>query len=518
MPPTDECDDLRRKLAHADAVIAELRAVVAELRKQVESQQAHIHRLVKMTFGRGGERVEGPTLFDDIDTPEAEVPPPVEPPTPEPPALRKRKGHGRRLKPADLPRRREEVDLSAAEKVCTCCGTLKIRIGQIVSERLDYQPMALFVRELVRPTYACRSCESQGHDPQIARAALLPEPIPKSGIGSGLLAHVIVSKLVDHLPLHRQEAILARHGWDVRRSTLCDHLRKCGQLLTPLYDLMRQHLLRSFAIHADDTPLVLLRPRRAAYAWVYLGDESHPYTLFDLTAGRRQEFPQRFLDGYRGFVHADAYDGYNAVHKNVRNLGCWMHARRYFVDAESTDPRAVEALAFIRTLYAVEREIQDEREKLGETFTDADVVRMRRTRAGPILASFAEWLDLHHRTATPKSLFGQAVGYARNQWASLVRYLDDSRLAIDNGTAERAIRPLAIGRGNWLHVGGDGGLKTASVLLSVCASATRHRLDPWAYLTHVLTKLPARSVGADLTDHLPDVWAKSRGEPRLRAG
>ncbi len=133
-------------------------------------------------------------------------------------------------------------------------------------------------------------------------------------------------------------------------------------------------------------------------------------TLFDLTAGRRQEFPQRFLAGYRWFVHADAYDGYNAVHDNVRHLGCWMHARRYFVDAEPTDPRAVEALAFVRTLYGVERDIKVERERVGSTFTDADVVRVRQTRAGPTLAAFADWLEEHHRSATPKSLFGQAVG------------------------------------------------------------------------------------------------------------
>src|SRR5256885_2567628 len=224
MPPTDDTDDLRQKLTHAEAVIAELRGVVAELRKQVEAQRAHIHRLVKITFGRGGERVEGPTLFDGMAMPEAEVSTPVEPPAHEAPPATRRKGHGRRCKPEDLPRRREEIDLSEAEKVCACCGTLKVRIGQSTSERLDYQPMAIFVRELVRPTYACRSCESRGHDPQIDRAALPHEPIPKSGVGAGLLAYVIVSKTVDHLPLHRQESILARFGWDGRRSTLCDHL------------------------------------------------------------------------------------------------------------------------------------------------------------------------------------------------------------------------------------------------------------------------------------------------------
>jgi hypothetical protein len=269
---------------------------------------------------------------------------------------------------------------------------------------------------------------------------------------------------------------------------------------------MHQLLLHSFAIHADDTPLVLLRPRRTAFAWVYLGDAANTYTLFDFTPGRSQTYPQSFLAGYRGFVHADAYDGYNAVHGNVRHLGCWMHARRYFVEAEPTDPRAVEALAFVRTLYAVEKELKDERVRLGGIFTDDDAVRWRRTRAGPILARFANWLELQSRSATPKSQFGQAVGYARNQWPSLVRYLDDARFAIDNGAAERAIRPIAVGRANWLQIGGDGGLATASVLLSVCASARRNRRDPWAYLTHVLSALSARSAAADLDDLLPDKW------------
>jgi len=223
MPPTDASNDLRQKLTHAEAVIAELHGVVAELRKQIEAQQAHIHRLVKMTFGRGGERIEGPTLFDGMVVPEAGIPTPVEPPAPDEPATTKRKGHGRRCKPKDLPRRREEIDLSEAEKVCACCGTIKVRIGQSISERLDYQPMALFVRELVRATYACRSCESKGHDPQIAKAILPPEPIPKSGIGAGLLAHVIVSKCVDHRvqgeAVHEMRVDLSRSGCRTRSQT-----------------------------------------------------------------------------------------------------------------------------------------------------------------------------------------------------------------------------------------------------------------------------------------------------------
>jgi hypothetical protein len=168
--------------------------------------------------------------------------------------------------------------------------------------------------------------------------------------------------------------------------------------------------------------------------------------------------------------------------------------------------------AVLEGQYAVEREIKVERDKLGETFTDADVVRLRRTRAGPILATFSDWIDEQRRQVTPKSLFGQAAEYSRNQWASLVRYLDDARFAIDNGAAERAIRPLAIGRANWLHVGGDGGLKSATVLLSVCASATRHRLNPWSYLRDVLDQLAARSAGTHVGDLLPDTWAKRHAQ------
>jgi transposase len=490
---------LRAENVQLRAVIVELRGVVDDLRKTVESQQNHIHKLVKMTFGRGGERVEGPTLFDAMTPPEAA--PAILDATPEPIAWTpKRRGHGRLPKPADLPRRREELDLAESEKPCPCCGTLRIRIGTSIHERLDYEPASLFVRELVRPTYACRRCEPAG-DANIVKAPLPPQPIPKSGIGAGLLAHVIVAKFVDHLPLHRQERILARHGLDVRRSTLCDHLHRCGELLTPLYDLLRERLVRSFALHADDTPLVLLRPKRTAYAWVYLGDAANPVTLFDLTPGRKQEFPSLFLRGYTGFVHADAYVGYHPVHAHTRHLGCWMHARRKFVDAQDNDPRAVEALAFIRTLYAVEKDLKIQRDTRGDRFPDAEFAAERQARAGPILAQFGDWLEEHHRTTPPKTLLGQALDYTRNQWSTLTRYATDARFAIDNGAAERAIRPLTVGRANWLHIGGDTGLKTAAVLLSICATAVRNGFEPWRYLTTTLDALAHNP--ADLTSLLP---------------
>ena len=486
---------------HLHARVHELLGLVGELRGTIAAQQDHIAKLVKMHFGRTSERIEGPTLFDDL--PDEPVMPPATPGLPEPEVLvPKRKGHGRKHNPATLPRRRDEIDLSEAEKVCPCCAGMRVRIGETIRERLDYTPSSIFVRQIAQQTYACRRCERAACDPQFAAPPFPPEPVPKSGVGAGLLAQVIVSKYIDHLPLYRQEAIFARLGWPVSRTRLCDLLADCATLLDPVYRAMITRLKESFAIHADESPVTLLQPRRTAYAWLYLGDAAHPYTLFDLTAGRGEEHPAAFLSGYAGFVHADGYAGYNPVHgSGARHLGCWAHVRRKFVEAQANNPaQTSEALAYIRTLYAVEKEIAG-----GKLTGDAAVSR-RRARAGPIVTRFGEWLESEHRTALPKSPFGQAVGYAVNQWPTLGRYLDDARFAIDNNVAERAVRPLALGRKNWLFVAGDGGLRTATVLMSLCASAKRHAINPWAYLTDLLDQLAAKP--ADVTPLLPDAWAK----------
>jgi transposase len=500
-----EVRHLRAENTQLKAQLAEVLALVHQLRGTFEQQQAHIHKLVKMTFGRSGERVEGPTLFDGL---EAEPPPPpaVEAiPAPVDDRVPKRKGHGRKPNPADLPHRREEIDFSEAEKSCPCCSTLRLKIGETVRERLDYTPASMFVRVIARPTYACRRCEQAARDPQFAKPAWPAEPVPKSGVGAGLLAQVIVSKYVDHLPLNRQEAIFERQGWPVSRTRLCDLIARCAALLDPVYRLMIARVKQSFAIHADESPVQVLNPDRTAYAWLYLGDAANPYTVFDFTSGRGEEHPAKFLQGYTGFVHADAYSGYNAIHgSGARHLGCWAHVRRKFVEAQPSDPaKATKALAFIRTLYAVEREIAEKK------LTGENVVHLRRTRAGPILTALGEWLEDEHRTALPKSPFGQAIAYARNLWPTLSRYLNDARFTIDNNVAERAVRPLALGRKNWLFVGGDGGLATASVLMSLCAGAQRHRLNPWRYLTDLLNELAGKP--ADVNHLLPDAWAHRHG-------
>jgi hypothetical protein len=256
----------------------------------------------------------------------------------------------------------------------------------------------------------------------------------------------------------------------------------------------------SAAVHTDDTPVPLLAPRRTAHAWVYVGDEANPYTVFDLSVGRSRDAPTAFLKGYTGFVHADAYAGYNPIFEaGATHVGCWAHVRRYFFDARLADPeRSHEALARIRALYAIEREAKEKK------LTGADLAAYRRQHAGPLVTALAAWFSEQRPRVLPKSAIGEAVTYATNQWPTLGVYLTDGRLTIDNGSAEQAIRPLCVGRRNWLHLGGDGGLRPTAVLLSVAASARRHGLDPWAYLTRLLSGLPGRSKGSDIADLLPD--------------
>lgn len=480
-------------VATLQGMVRELLATVAELRSTVEAQQHRIDDLTRRLYGRKSERAEG-------DTPTTTGGPP-----PSPAALADRpdgrRGHGRRPPPRHLPRERVECDLAEAEKVCPCCGKPRVRIGAETSGQLDYRPAALFVVERVRHTYACPSCSRTADPadepvPTITTAPLPPQPIDKGLPGPGLLAHVVVSKFADHLPLHRQAGILARHGVHVSRSTLGGWTAAAAERLKPLADRMADLVRQSRAIQTDDTPVPVLDPgsrrTRTGHLWVYLGDDEHPYAVFDFTPTYSGEGPRAWLRDYAGYVQADALKQYDPLFDRPpprpTEVGCFAHARRKFHDARATDPaRAHEALARIRRLYEVEAE--------AKSLADADRLELRRTRSRPLLDALFGWLTGERERVLPRSPIGAAIGYALGNRAALSRFTQAGFLQIDNNASERALRAVAVGRKNYLFAGSDAGGRAAAVPYSVVGTCRRLGIDPFAYLREVLARLPGSAAG-----------------------
>jgi transposase len=428
---------------------------------------------------------------------------PVEP---EPPASEKavspRNGHGRRRLPENLPRHRTEYHPTPEERVCRGCSAALKRIGEEVSEQLEYVPASLFVREHARIKYACPHCQEN-----VVIGSMPVQPIDKGMPGPGLLAHVLTSKYNDHLPLNRLEGIFQRHGVELSRSTLCDWVAASAALLEPLVQVMKTEVLASRKIHTDDTTVPVLDKNRettkTGRLWVYVGDCAHEHVVFDYTPDRSRDGPMRFLDGFKGYLQADAYAGYDAVYagRQVIEVACWAHTRRKFFDAMKSDAvRSRVALAKIRELYGIEKRGRD----LAETERSA----LRTREAKPLLEGFKAWLDAEATKVLPKSPMGEAIGYARAQWVALTRYLDDGLLEIDNNQAERALRRVAVGRKNWMFAGSDEGGRRAAIVYSLIASCAALKIDPYAYLRDVLERLPACSTQdrATLRSLTPKAW------------
>jgi hypothetical protein len=321
------------------------------------------------------------------------------------------------------------------------------------------------------------------------------------------LAYVAVSKLADHLPLYRLERIFERQGVHVARSTMCAWMRCAGELVKPLVELMTARVKQSRVIHTDDTPVPIQSPGqkkcRQGRIWCYLGDEQHPYTVYDYTPNRARDGPARWLRDYSGYLQADAYGGYDGIFhaQGVTEVACWAHARRKFYDAQDSDAaRAAQMLALVAELYAIEREA---REQLDE----AAVLALRQQRSVPVLGRIKDRLDAEGQVVLPRSPLGLAIQYAQNQWVALTTYTTQGFLAIDNNASERALKRVAIGRKNWLFAGNDAAAKNAARLWSLIASAERHGLDPQRYLTSLLAKIGHTPTG-DLEQFLPEVWKR----------
>ena len=489
--------------------LADCHALIAALAEDNQELHGRIDFLLRQLFGKKSERLD-PNQLPLFHLEENTAPaPPEEDDAPKAQAKPKRKGHGRKPFPDNLPRKRVEHDVTPEEKICPECGTEKKRFGEDTSEQLDYIPASLYVIEHVRPKYACPCCQEH-----VSQAAKPAQPIEKGSAGPGLIAHVLTSKYCDHLPLYRQERILKRHGVDISRKTLCGWTLQSAALLAPVVFAMTDEVLKSRVIHTDDTPVQVQdkekkRTTRKAYLWPYLGDDDHPYTVFDYTPTRNKEGPGQFLKHFTGteenlrYLQCDAYPGYDGLFAKDRNLlevACWAHARRKFHDARTSDPvRANQALLKIGKLYEIEREAK------GQGLDDDALLALRQEHARPRLDKLHDWFVDVKRDVLPKSPIGQATDYALKNWAALKRYTDAPFLAIDNNAAERAVRAIAVGRKNWLFFGSDQGGHAAAIHFSLIASARRHNVEPFAYLRDLLTHLPTWPQ-SEIHKLLPDQW------------
>jgi transposase len=430
---------------------------------------------------------EGPNDQDDDTKPEAGQKAP-----------KKKNGGGRQPLAEHLKRERIVHDLTESEKHCEACAQDLRPIGEEASERYEYIPAQLMVIEDVCKKYAC--------DCTIKTATKPSQPIEKSTAGASLLAQVIVAKTVDHLPLHRQEKIFERHGVEISRKTMGGWMGQCADLMKPLYGAAKEVLFQSKVIGTDDTGVKVLDDKlpfaRTGRIWPYHGDQEHPVVVYDFTKTRERIGPEKFLEGYRGYLQADAYSGYDALYKDpargLTEVGCWTHARRYYCKALDSDkPHMGPALFLIAQLYEVEERARP--------LTAAERLCLRQLESLPILDKLHHYLLEIQTEVLPKSLAGSAVRYTLKNWAALNRYCEDGNLSIDNNATERDIRGVAVGRNNWMFFGSDQGGHTAAVLRSFTASCQRVGVEPFAWFKDVLSRIATHPI-TRIAELLPHNW------------
>ena len=482
---------------------------------EIERLRLIIARLRRLQFGRKSEKIQKEIeqlelQLEDLEAASAEKREQTEKAlAPEAAAVFEeavRKPRRRPL-PAHLPR---EVEIhEPEEKGCPACGGNLHKLGEDVSEMLEFVPARFKVIRHVRPKLSCTKCDV------IVQAEAPSRPLAGGLAGPGLLAHVLVSKYADHLPLYRQSEIYAREGVELERSTLADWVGATSELLRPLHEALQQHVISSRKLHADDTPVPVLTPgqgkTKQGRLWTYVrddraaGDRTAPAVWFAYSPDRRGEHPHRHLASFRGTLQADAYAGFNRLYDSgrIQEAACWAHVRRKFFDLQEAhaSPITTEALARIGDLYVIEREIRgkppDERQ------------RERQSRSRPLLVSLQEWFKTSLTKLSRKSETALAINYALGRWPALVRYCDDGLLEIDNNAAERALRAVALGRKNYLFAGSDAGGERAAVIYSLLGSAKLNGIDPKSYLTSVLRRIaehPINRIGELLPWNLSQHW------------
>jgi transposase len=522
--PLDDPTRLPDDVATLHAMIRELIVSLKKEQHEREGIQQRLDLLLRKLYGPKAERFDPnqPWLLPELG-PDAALSS-EQTPTEESPTAgdtesnngttKKRQG-GRKKLPENLERKRIEHALSEAERICPCCNEVCQKFGEDVSEQLDYKPGSLFVNQHVRFKYACQKCHDHitvGHAP----IAIVNKGLP----GPGLLAYIAASKYADHLPLHRLERILRRHGVELSRKTMCDWMAHIAAMLHPIVDLMASLVRQSKALHTDATKMPYLDPEvkgrsLSGQMWDFVGDRDHPFDVFAFCPNHSAACIDAFLQAnhYRGYLNADAHNIYDHLFLDgfILETGCWAHARRKFHEAKDNDPaRSHVAMAHIRRLYAIETEACEfiAARQLKGVDADAVCLELRQNKSVQELATLKQWLETEQPKVLPKSLIGLAMAYALKNWKALTRFASDGFLAIDNNVAERTLRHIAVGRKNWMFAGSAQGAETAATLFSVTSSCHRHGIDVFAYLQDILQRLAhdAKPTPEQLRDWLPDRW------------
>jgi transposase len=504
----DDPESLREFAFRQQQQLDEKSSLVDAQAEEIRVLREYIRLLKHHRFGRKSEQSsdEQIRLFNEAESTAEDAG--DEEDASVPVAAHTRRKRGRQPLPDWIPRVEILHDLPEEQKVCAKDGTALERIGEEVSEQLEFIPAKLRVLRHVRPKYACKTCRTGIHT-----APLPPQPIPKSLASPTLLAHIAVSKYADGLPLYRQETMFRRLGIDLPRASLANWMLKTGELVQPLVNLLREDLLASGFVQCDETRYqVLKEPGKAATSQSYLWVQRAPLAevvLYDYDASRSAEVPKRLLAGFEGVLQTDGYEGYGAIGKEpgITHVGCWAHARRKFDEALKAqkasakkkrsvkESKALQGLAFIQKLYKIERQVQEK--------PPDEVHRIRQERSRPVMKKLRSWLTEAIPRVPPQSLTGKALAYLDGQWPKLIRVLNDGRLPLDTNGVENAIRPFVVGRKNWLFADTVRGAQASANLYSVIETAKRNRIEPFAYLRHVFTEIPKATTLVEVEALLP---------------
>jgi transposase len=491
---------------------------------QIEHLKLIIEKYRRMIFGSKSEKLTGQLeqlqfRLEELETAQAAeqaAQAASEPEQTDPPSTdsQRKTRPSRKPLPEDLPR--EVITHLPPHTNCPDCGGAMRQFGEDVSEQLERIPATYKVIRHVRPKFACAGYERVVEAPAPAR------PIDNGLPGPGLLAHVLVSKYADHLPLYRQSQIYAREGIDLDRSTLAGWVGAASDLLTPLIYEIRKHVLEAAKIHADDTPVPVLAPgtgkTKTGRLWTYVRDDrpagysTAPAVWFAYSEDRKGEHPRLHLRDFKGALQADAYSGFQPLYADatIYEVGCWGHARRKFYDIHviHASPTTTEALTRIGALYAIEEQVRGKPAELRAA--------TRQQRAKPLLDELRNWMQSALSSLSTKSETAGAIRYTLSHWRALTRYVDDGLLEIDNSAAERALRAVAIGRKNYLFLGSDSGGQRAASLYSLIGTAKLCGLDPAFYLRTILATLPDHPINR-IQELLPWNIATSRQDDSLQA-